>query len=46
MFTAEEVSEMIKSALDAVRAGREDVDEVVAEVMEEETIGDIVVSGR
>lgn len=46
LFTAEEVSGMIKSALDAVRAGREDVDEVVAEIMEEDTIGDIVVSGR
>lgn len=46
MFTAEEVSGMIKSALDAVRAGREDVDEVVAEIMDEGTIGDVVVSGR
>jgi hypothetical protein len=45
LFTAEEVTEMIKAALNAVGAGR-DVDSVVAEIVEEEAEGDIVVSGR
>lgn len=46
LFTAEEVNDMIKSAMKALQGGREDVDAVVAELIEDVTIDDIVVSGR